>query len=71
MKAASNAGKLIFTSDGVNHRVYSDATKRYEMATQEEYEKVLANGIEVTEGYGNRAKKVYKRVFFPFRNTYP
>lgn len=64
IEGRDSKGNLAAVSDGLNHKLWDDATKSYLPATNEQLENAKTKGIYVTEGYGDSAKKV----LMPVRN---
>lgn len=58
IEGRDSEGNLAAISDGINHQLWNSKANSYLPATNEDLEKAKNEGIEVTKGYGNNAKKV-------------
>jgi hypothetical protein len=57
IEGRDKGGNLVAYFDGIDYRLYDDSTMQYSVVFDEQFELAKANGIQVTKGYGDRAKK--------------
>lgn len=57
IEGRDKGGNLVAYFDGVDYRLYNDAVQQYNIVNDIEFEEAKKNGIFVTKGYGDRAKK--------------